>query len=151
MVGTQCRRTKRHGEDSQERSNAERHAKVLNDPPLARGRQLNRQLSVLRLLECARRGLTIAELYEALDEGCSLRTVYRDIEQLPARGRGLGGELRRQGPRARAQAPGARGSSVARERVRGVWKCEKPRTGAGRLTSDVDGWGDDEERTWNRC
>lgn len=84
-MGTQRRRTKGHGENSQESSgdsSSERRAKPLKDSPLARGRQVNRQMSILRLLENARRGLTIAELHEALDDGCSLRTVYRDVEQL---------------------------------------------------------------------
>jgi predicted DNA-binding transcriptional regulator YafY len=45
-----------------------------------------RQLLILQLLEASRRGLTIAELYHAVTEsgadGCSERTLYRDVQLL---------------------------------------------------------------------
>lgn len=65
-------------------------AKALRGPSTARGRQVIRQLSILRLLENSRRGLTIAELHQAITDGdgdsCTQRTVYRDIEQLQQAG-----------------------------------------------------------------
>lgn len=65
-------------------------AKALRGPANARGRQVIRQLSILRLLESSRHGLTIAELHQAIVDGdsdnCSQRTIYRDIEQLQLAG-----------------------------------------------------------------
>lgn len=71
-------------------SSASQRAKALRAPANARGRQVIRQLSILRLLETSRRGLTIAELHQAITDGdsdnCSQRTIYRDIEQLQQAG-----------------------------------------------------------------
>lgn len=47
-----------------------------------RGAQLLRQWRLLRTLEGARRGLSAAELRDAIDADCSARTVYRDLELL---------------------------------------------------------------------
>jgi predicted DNA-binding transcriptional regulator YafY len=47
-----------------------------------RGAQLLRQWRLLRSLEGARRGLTAAELRDAIQAECSPRTVYRDLELL---------------------------------------------------------------------
>ncbi len=60
-------------------------AKLLEGRP-ARGRQVVRQLTILRALENARRGLTIAQLHELVAEDCVLRTIYRDVEQLQQAG-----------------------------------------------------------------
>ena len=51
-----------------------------------RGRQVVRQWAVLRTLERARRGLTVQELAEIIDQESSLRTVYRDLEALEQAG-----------------------------------------------------------------
>jgi predicted DNA-binding transcriptional regulator YafY len=61
-------------------------AKPLRGRPGNRGRQVVRQLTLLRAIEGARRGLTIAQLHELLDEPCNVRTVYRDVEQLQLAG-----------------------------------------------------------------
>jgi predicted DNA-binding transcriptional regulator YafY len=53
---------------------------------LERGRQILRQWKVLRALESARRGLTVAEISEAIGEPASDRTLYRDLEQLELAG-----------------------------------------------------------------
>lgn len=55
-----------------------------------RGRQVMRQWAVLRALEGARRGLTVQELAEVIDQDSSLRTVYRDLEALEQAGFALG-------------------------------------------------------------
>lgn len=78
-------RSRRATKSATEKRSAKPRAKALKPSP-DRGRQIARQLSVLRLLEGARRGLTIAELHRAiLEQGidrCTERTIYRDIEQL---------------------------------------------------------------------
>jgi len=51
-----------------------------------RGQKIIRQWKVLRALEGARRGLTVEELHEMLDEPCSTRTLYRDLEQIGSAG-----------------------------------------------------------------
>jgi predicted DNA-binding transcriptional regulator YafY len=51
-----------------------------------RGRQILRQWKLLRSLEAARRGLSPAELRDAVEEICSPRTIYRDLEQLQSAG-----------------------------------------------------------------
>jgi predicted DNA-binding transcriptional regulator YafY len=51
-----------------------------------RGRQVVRQWEVLRALERARRGLTVQELAEIIDQESSLRTVYRDLDALEQAG-----------------------------------------------------------------
>ncbi|MGE0323897.1 MAG: helix-turn-helix transcriptional regulator [Polyangiaceae bacterium] len=56
---------------------------------LDRGRQMIRQWKALAALRAASRGLTIKELKEAVDEPCSERTLYRDVEQLQASGFGV--------------------------------------------------------------
>jgi predicted DNA-binding transcriptional regulator YafY len=61
-------------------------AKTLKGRPSHRGRQVVRQLTLLRAIEAARRGLTIAELHDLLEEPCNVRTVYRDVEQLQLAG-----------------------------------------------------------------
>ncbi len=61
-------------------------AKALQGRPEVRGRQVVRQLTILRALENARRGLTVAQLHELVPDGCVLRTVYRDVEQLQQAG-----------------------------------------------------------------
>lgn len=57
--------------------------------PLHRGRQVVRQWQILVALRGARFGLTLKQLREAVDAGCSERTLYRDIEQLQAAGFGV--------------------------------------------------------------
>ncbi|TNE92824.1 MAG: WYL domain-containing protein [Deltaproteobacteria bacterium] len=57
-----------------------------------RGRQVLRQWALLRALEAARRGLTVQELAEVIDQPSSLRTVYRDLEALQDAGFGLESE-----------------------------------------------------------
>lgn len=47
-----------------------------------RGGQVIRQWIVLRVLERARRGVTVAELLDASEGRASRRTLYRDLEQL---------------------------------------------------------------------
>lgn len=61
-------------------------AKALNVRTLERGKQVLRLFSILRALEGARRGLTMVELHEVLEERCTPRTVYRDVEQLQQAG-----------------------------------------------------------------
>src|SRR5690606_23300303 len=61
-------------------------AKALDGRPEARGRQVIRQLTLLRALENARRGLSVGELHALVGEECVQRTIYRDIEQLQAAG-----------------------------------------------------------------
>lgn len=51
-----------------------------------RGRQIIRQWRMLRALESSRRGLTVEELHEVVEGECSVRTIYRDLEQLQAAG-----------------------------------------------------------------
>lgn len=51
-----------------------------------RGRQILRQWKILRGLEASRRGLTVAELRAVVDEPCTARTLYRDLEQLEQAG-----------------------------------------------------------------
>lgn len=47
-----------------------------------RGRQIVRQWRILRILEGARRGLGAEEIRGALEDACTIRTVYRDLRQL---------------------------------------------------------------------
>lgn len=61
-------------------------AKALNTRSLERGKQMLRLFAILRALENSRRGLTMVELHELLEERCSPRTVYRDIEVLQQAG-----------------------------------------------------------------
>ncbi len=61
-------------------------AKALDTRSLERGKQVLRLFTILRALDGARRGLTVAELHALLDERCTLRTVYRDIDQLQQAG-----------------------------------------------------------------
>jgi len=49
---------------------------------MARGRQVTRQWSLLRALEGARRGLSVEDLVGLIEDGCTSRTVYRDLEML---------------------------------------------------------------------
>jgi predicted DNA-binding transcriptional regulator YafY len=51
-------------------------------PTPERGRQVLRLFTILRALENSRQGLTVLELKALLEDGCSLRTLYRDVEQL---------------------------------------------------------------------
>lgn len=51
-------------------------------PTPDRGRQVLRLFTILRALENSRRGLTMIELKALLEDGCSLHTLYRDVEQL---------------------------------------------------------------------
>ncbi len=51
-----------------------------------RGRQIIRQWKALRILESSRLGYTVAQLHEEMDENISLRTLYRDLEQLQEAG-----------------------------------------------------------------
>lgn len=71
-------------------NSASKRAKPLKQQSTDRGRQAIRQHSVLQALENARRGLTIAELHQAVvDAGvddCVQRTIYRDVTQLLAAG-----------------------------------------------------------------
>ena len=73
-----------------ESSPAPKRAKPLKQPSTDRGRQAIRQHSVLQALENARRGLTIAELHQAVIDAsvddCVQRTIYRDVTQLLAAG-----------------------------------------------------------------
>jgi predicted DNA-binding transcriptional regulator YafY len=57
-------------------------AKALNLRGLERGKQVLRLFSLLRALENTRRGLTVEELHSLLEDRCTVRTVYRDLEQL---------------------------------------------------------------------
>lgn len=57
-------------------------AKALNTRSVDRGKQVLRLFTLLRALDSARRGLTVNELHALLEERCTLRTVYRDLEQL---------------------------------------------------------------------
>lgn len=61
-------------------------AKALNVRSLDRGKQVLRLFAILRALENSRRGLTMAELHELLEERCTTRTVYRDVEVLQQAG-----------------------------------------------------------------
>jgi predicted DNA-binding transcriptional regulator YafY len=45
-----------------------------------------RLLTILRLLDNARRGMTAQELTHALEDSCTLRTVYRDVQHLEQAG-----------------------------------------------------------------
>jgi predicted DNA-binding transcriptional regulator YafY len=56
------------------------------DAPREAGRQVMRQWKLVQALRRARQGLTIAELGSALEERCTLRTLYRDLAQLEAVG-----------------------------------------------------------------
>ena len=51
-----------------------------------RGRQIVRQWMILRALEASRTGLTVAAIHAQVEEECSLRTIYRDLEQLEQAG-----------------------------------------------------------------
>lgn len=57
-------------------------AKPLNLRDRERGKQVLRLFSLLRALENTRRGLTVEELHALLEDRCTVRTVYRDLEQL---------------------------------------------------------------------
>ncbi len=57
-----------------------------------RGRQVTRLLDLLRALENARHGLSVQDIIEQLDGGCSQRTVYRDLQHLQAAGFPIVGE-----------------------------------------------------------
>lgn len=61
-------------------------AKALNVRSLDRGKQALRLFTILRALENARRGLTMVELHDLLEERCTPRTVYRDVEVLQQAG-----------------------------------------------------------------
>lgn len=61
-------------------------AKALNTRSLERGKQMLRLFTILRALENSRRGLTMIELHELLEERCTQRTVYRDVEVLQQAG-----------------------------------------------------------------
>lgn len=61
-------------------------AKTLDVRATDRGKQVLRLFAILRGLENARRGLTMAELHELLEERCTTRTVYRDVEVLQLAG-----------------------------------------------------------------
>lgn len=61
-----------------------KHGKALD-----RGRQIIRQWKVLARLRAARLGLTIKELLEEVDEPCTERTLYRDVQQLQLAGFGV--------------------------------------------------------------
>lgn len=52
----------------------------------AAGRQVQRQWKLLAALRAARRGLSVVELRDAIDEPCALRTIYRDLDHLDASG-----------------------------------------------------------------
>jgi len=88
MTRNKDRNTNRARETAASRTS--QRAKALRGPANARGRQVIRQLSILRLLETSRRGLTAAELHQAINDGdgdsCTQRTIYRDIEQLQQAG-----------------------------------------------------------------
>lgn len=56
------------------------------------GRQIVRQWMLLRALSHSRRGMTVNELCEALEDPCATRTVYRDLDQLEAVGFALARE-----------------------------------------------------------
>lgn len=51
-----------------------------------RGRQVIRQWKLLQLLQASRRGMSVAELHERVEEECVERTIRRDLEQLEAVG-----------------------------------------------------------------
>jgi predicted DNA-binding transcriptional regulator YafY len=51
-----------------------------------RGRSIIRQWRVLRAIEATRQGVTIEELHEQLGRPCTVRTLYRDVEQLQQAG-----------------------------------------------------------------
>ena len=59
-----------------------------DDGQLRRGRQAIRDLKILAALSAARGGLTAQELLEAVGDECSLRTIYRSLEQMEAAGFG---------------------------------------------------------------
>ena len=61
-------------------------AKALNVRSIERGKQVLRLFAILRALENSRRGLTMLELHEVLEEQCTPRTVYRDVELLQQSG-----------------------------------------------------------------
>jgi hypothetical protein len=54
--------------------------------PAHRGSQFVRQWRLLRTLEGAKRGMTVAHLREAIEETQSTRTLYRDLEVLQQAG-----------------------------------------------------------------
>ena len=54
--------------------------------PAHRGSQFVRQWRLLRTLEGAKRGMTVAQLKEAIEETQSTRTLYRDLEVLQQAG-----------------------------------------------------------------
>lgn len=80
VVGASSKRSP--GARDNQRSAASPRAKTLKGRPGDRGRQVIRQFTVLQALETARRGLTVQEIHNLLEEKCALRTVYRDIAQL---------------------------------------------------------------------
>jgi predicted DNA-binding transcriptional regulator YafY len=51
-----------------------------------RGQQVLRQWKLLRSMEAARRGLSVAELRAVADDACSTRTLYRDLADLQGAG-----------------------------------------------------------------
>lgn len=51
-----------------------------------RGRQILRQWQILRALEHSRNGLKIEQLREVVEDDCTIRTLYRDLEQLQEAG-----------------------------------------------------------------
>lgn len=61
-------------------------AKALSTRSLDRGKQMLRLFTILRALENSRRGLTMIELHALLEERCTQRTVYRDVEVLQQAG-----------------------------------------------------------------
>ncbi len=73
----------RVADSSQPRSS---RPKSLRHGDSGRGRQLRRQIALLRALESSRFGLTVQQLLDLLEGECTLRTLYRDLEQLPAAG-----------------------------------------------------------------
>lgn len=72
--------------DAKQKPASVQRAKPLRERPAERGRQVVRQLTLLRALDSARRGLTVAELHELVADGCTLRTVYRDLDHLSQAG-----------------------------------------------------------------
>lgn len=61
-------------------------AKAIDARTLERGKQVLRLFALLRALENSRRGLTMTELHSVLEERCTPRTVYRDVELLQQAG-----------------------------------------------------------------
>ena len=56
------------------------------DKSVHRGAQFVRQWRLLRMLEGATRGMTAAQLKDAIEEAQSTRTLYRDLEVLQEAG-----------------------------------------------------------------